>query len=140
MIVAQEYADRHTPAEAAAVLALHEAVTAAGPDLEVAVKYGLLMYTVDGGWKHWVAGINITRKGACLRFLWGVLLDDPLGVLRAGTSTLMTWDIPIGTEIDAAQVGAYVREAIAKRDHFKANSDDIAAVAKAVNAAKQRLR
>ncbi|RLK53791.1 DUF1801 domain-containing protein [Actinokineospora cianjurensis] len=139
MTVAQEYADRHTPAEAAAVLALHEAVLAAA-GLDVAVKYGLLMYTVDGGWKHWVAGINVTRKGACLRFLWGVLLDDPLGVLRAGTATLMTWDIPIGTEIDTAQVGAYVREAVAKRDYFKANSDEVAAVAKAANTAKRRLR
>ncbi|GAA3042642.1 hypothetical protein Aglo01_62670 [Actinokineospora globicatena] len=133
MTVAQEYADRHTPAEAATVLALHEAVVAVA-ELDVAVKYGLLMYTVDGGWKHWVTGINITRKGACLRFLWGVLLDDPLGVLRAGTATLMTWDIPIGAEVDAAQVGAYVREAVAKRDHFVANSDEIS------KAAKQRLR
>jgi hypothetical protein len=36
----------------------------------------------------------------CLRFQWGVLLDAPLGVLRPGTSTLMTWDMPGANAID----------------------------------------
>ncbi|MCP2268987.1 DUF1801 domain-containing protein [Actinokineospora diospyrosa] len=129
MTVAEEYAHRHTAEEAAVVLALHGAVSAAH-EFDVAVKYGLLMYTVDGGWRHWVAGINVTKRGACLRFLWGVLLEDPLHVLRKGSSTLMTWDFALDTEIDTVRVGDYVREAVAKREHFKANADEIAAEAK----------
>ncbi|WP_026424903.1 DUF1801 domain-containing protein [Actinokineospora inagensis] len=122
MTIATEYAGRHQPAQAKAILALHDAVH---PGFDVAVKYGMLMYAVDGDWKHWVAGVNAKAKGTCLRFLWGVLLDDPLGVLRKGTATLMTWDFPLDAEIDPAQVALYVRDAVAKRDHFRANSKEI---------------
>ena len=60
-----------------------------------------------------------------------LLLEDPLGVLRAGTSTLMTWDLPRGGDVDAAAVGDYVRDALATRDHFLANAQQISADAKA---------
>jgi hypothetical protein len=60
-----------------------------------------------------------------------VLLDDPLRVLRPGTSTLMTWDIPRGGVVDTAAVGSYVREALAKRDHFLTHDREISAAARA---------
>ena len=78
-----------------------------------------------------MCAVNATKSAVCLRFLWGVLLDDPLGVLRPGTSTLMTWDLPRGADIDADAVGRYVREALDKRDHFLANADEISAAARA---------
>jgi hypothetical protein len=56
-----------------------------------------------------------------------VLLDDPLGVLRPGTSTLMTWDMPRDADVDTAAVASYVRSALATRDHFLANAEEISA-------------
>ena len=109
---------------------LDAAIRQEAPELDVAIKYRLLSYTVDRDWRHWVCAVNATKSAVCLRFLWGVLLDDPLGVLRPGTSTLMTWDIPRGSDIDAASVGRYVREALAKRDHFLANAAAIGAAAR----------
>jgi hypothetical protein len=67
------------------------------------------------------------QLAVCLRFLWGVLLDDPLGVLRPGTSTLMTWDMPRGSTIDTAAVAGYVRDAPAGRDDVLADAQPISA-------------
>src|SRR4051794_17111835 len=66
-----------------------------------------------------------------LRFLWGVLLDDPLGVLLPGTSTLMTWDMPRGSTFDTAAVAGYVRDAPAGRDDVMADAQPISADARA---------
>jgi hypothetical protein len=112
---------------------LDQAIRQAGPELDVAIKYRLLSYTLERDWRHWVCAVNATKSAVCLRFLWGVLLDDPMGVLRPGTSTLMTWDLPRGADVDVAAVGHYVREALAKRDHFLANAEQISAEARATH-------
>ena len=106
-------------------------ICSAAPELESAIKYRLLSYTVERDWRHWVCAVNATKSAVCLRFLWGVLLDDPLRVLRPGTSTLMTWDLPRGTDIDPEAIGRYVREALDERDHFLVNADEISAAARA---------
>jgi hypothetical protein len=126
----EEYLAIYDEAAGRVFVQLDEAIRRAAPELDSAIKYRLLSYTVDRDWRHWVCAVNATKSAVCLRFLWGVLLDDPLGVLRPGTSTLMTWDIPRGSDIDAQSVGRYVREALAKRDHFVANSDTISAAAR----------
>jgi hypothetical protein len=88
------------------------------------------LYTLERRWKQWVVGLSATKDAVNLRFLWGVLLDDPLGVLRPGTSTLMTWDFPRGADVDADAVERYVREALDKRDHFLANAETVSAEAR----------
>jgi hypothetical protein len=59
-------------------------------------------------------------EGVGLRFLYGVLLEDPRRVLRAGTSVLKTWDFGFGDRVDPAAVGAYVREAVGRYDDYEA--------------------
>jgi hypothetical protein len=110
---------------------LDRAVRAAAPELELAIKYRMPTYTLERRWRQWVVALSATKDAANLRFLWGVLLDDPRGVLRPGTSTLMTWDFPRGADVDAAAVGDYVRDALAKRDHFLGNAEQISAEARA---------
>ncbi len=127
----EQYLDVYDEAAGAVFVQLDRAIRAAAPELESAIKYRLLSYTVERDWRHWVCAVNATRFAVCLRFLWGVLLDDPLGVLRPGTSTLMTWDLPRGAEVDAEAVGRYVREALEKRDHFLAHHTEISAAARA---------
>ena len=61
-----------------------------------------------------MVGLSVTKERSQLRFLWGVLLEDPSCVLRPGTSTLLTWDFPRGS----GAVGRYVREALDRSDHF----------------------
>lgn len=126
----EEYLALYDEAAGRLFVELDGAIRASAPELDSAIKYRLLSYTVERDWRHWVCAVNATKSAVCLRFLWGVLLDDPLGVLRPGTSTLMTWDVPRGGEIDAAAVGAYVREALDRRDHFLANAEDISAAAR----------
>ena len=118
------------------VRAVDGAVRAACPEFDVAVKYRMLMYTVDRKWRAWVAAVGTSKDAVQLRFLGGVLLTDPRQVLRPGSSTLMTWDFPFGAEVDAAAVGDYVREALATREQFLANAEEISAQARA--AAKAR--
>lgn len=69
-----------------------------------------------------MAAIGPVKEAVGLRFLYGVLLDDPRQVLRAGSSKLKTWDFAIGDSVDAAAVGAYVKEAVAKYGNYKAYS------------------
>jgi hypothetical protein len=125
-----EYLTGVDDAAAATLRDLDAAVRAAAPDLDLAIKYRMPLYTLEKKWRQWVVGLSVTKDAVNLRFLWGVLLDDPLGVLRPGTSTLMTWDFPRGADVDADAVGRYVREALDKRDHFLANAEAISAEAR----------
>lgn len=118
----QTYLAGIDPKAAPVVIALDEAIRSAHPDLEVAVKYKILMYALRGDWRTWVCAIDATTKGVCLRFLYGVLLDDPRGVLRAGSSVLKTWDMSFDDDVDPTSVGAYVTEAVARYDEYKATS------------------
>jgi hypothetical protein len=107
------------------VVALDQAVRKAHPDFDVAIKYKILMYALRGDWRTWVCAIDATKKGVSLRFLYGVLLDDSRGVLRAGSSVLKTWDFAFDDVIDAGAIGAYVAEAVARYDQYKANAPEV---------------
>jgi hypothetical protein len=79
------------------VVALAKAVRKAHPDFDVAIKYRILMYALRRNWRTWVCAIDARKKSVGLRFLYGVLLDDPRRVLRAGSSVLKTWTSPLTT-------------------------------------------
>jgi hypothetical protein len=120
------------------VIDLDDAIRKAHPDFDVAVKYGILMYALQGDWRTWVCAIGAGNSGVALRFLYGVLLTDPKHVLRAGSSVLMTWDFAFIDAVDAEAVGAYVTEAVARYDEYKANTPKILEASRA--AAKARIR
>jgi hypothetical protein len=124
------------PAAAPLVVALDAAVRSAHPELDATVKYKILMYALRGDWRTWICAIGATRKGASLRFLFGVLLDDPRRVLKAGSSVLMTWNFVLGDLVDPAAIGAYVTEAVSRYDYYKANT--AAVLEKSRAAAKKR--
>ena len=117
---------------------LDDAIRKAQPELDVAIKYGLLMYALRGDWRTWVCAIGAGNSGVALRFLYGVLLEDPKRVLRAGSSVLMTWDFALIDAVDPEAVGAYVVEAVARYDEYKANAPKILEASRA--AAKARGR
>jgi hypothetical protein len=117
---------------------LDDAIRKAHPGFDVAVKYGLLMYALQGDWRTWVCAIGAGTSGVALRFLYGVLLPDPKHVLRAGSSVLMTWDFAFIDAVDEQAVGAYVVEAVARYDEYKANAPKILEASRA--AAKARGR
>jgi hypothetical protein len=112
-------------AAAPLVIALDGAVRNAHPDFAVAVKYKILMYALHGDWRYWICAIDATKKGVCLRFLYGVLLDDPRGILRAGSSVLKTWDFGFDDVVDPQAVGAYVAEAVSRYDEYKAHAREV---------------
>ena len=111
------------------VLDLDRVIMRTQPDLQTAVKYKILMYGLRGDFRTFVCALDVTKRGAALRFLYGVLLTDPKHVLRHGSSVLMTWDIPLDTQIDEAAVAAYVAEAVEKYDEYKANRPAVQAMA-----------
>ncbi len=108
----QSYLAGIDPVAAPVVVGLDDAVRAAAPDLDVAIKYRILTYAIRGDWRTWVCAVQATKKSVCLHFLYGVLLVDPKGVLRAGTSVLKTWDMGFEEVVDVAAVGVYVSEAV----------------------------
>ena len=113
------------PAAAPLVRTLDEIVRTTEPGLAVAVKYKILMYALGNDWRTWVCAIDASARRVSLRFLYGVLLDDPLGVLRAGSSVLESWDFALDDEVDAPAVAAYVTEAVGKYATYKENAADI---------------
>jgi hypothetical protein len=129
------YLVRVDPAAAPLVIDLDKAIRKAHPNFDVAVKYGMLMYTLGANWRTWVCAIGATNKGIALRFLYGVLLDDPRGILRAGSSVLKTWDFAVGDVVDPAAIGAYVLDAVARYDYYKANSSQVLEASRAKRSA-----
>ena len=127
----EEYLPGIDEAARPTVRALDAAVRRVEPHFDVAVKYRLLMYTLDRKWRQWVVAVGTTSSAVQLRFLWWVLMDDPRRVLRAGSSTMTTWDFPYGAEIDADAVAGYVRDALARRDTYLADAEEITAEARA---------
>lgn len=132
----QAYLAGVDPKAAPLVIALDDAIRTAHAGFDVAIKYKILMYALRGDWRTWVCAIDTTRKGVCLRFLYGVLLGDPRGVLRAGSSVLKTWDFAFDEVVDPVAVGAYVTEAVARYGDYKANADAILEASRSAAAAR----
>ena len=120
------------------VVDLDDAIREAQPDLDVAIKYKLLMYALRGDWRTWVCAIGAGNSGVALRFLYGVLLTDSKHVLRAGSSVLMTWDFAFIDAVDSAAVGSYVSEAVDRYVEYKANSPKILEASRAAARARGR--
>lgn len=95
------------------------------PGFDVAIKYKILMYALNGDFHTWVCAVNAGRRRVSLNFLYGVLLDDPKKVLRAGSSVLMTWDIGFEEDLDTAGVAAYVAEAVRRNPEYLADREGV---------------
>ncbi len=120
------------PERAVLVRALDRIVREAHPGFDVDVKYNLLMYALNRDWRHWVCAIDAhPKRGVGLRFLYGVILEDPRHVLRGGSSVLKTWDFGPGDSVDEPAVAGYVREAVAKYPEYRANDKVILASSRA---------
>ena len=100
---------------------LDRIIRATEPELGMAIKYKIVMYGLAGDFHTWVCAINSGRRHVSVNFLYGVMLDDPLKVLRAGSSVLMSWDFAFDEEIDAALVASYIAEAVRRKDEYIAN-------------------
>jgi len=119
------YLEGADPAAAPLLTSLDETLRTACPDFDVAIKYGILMYGLHGDWRTWVCALQATKKGVSLKFLYGVLLDDPLGVLRSGSSVLMSWDLGMAEVVNAASVRSYVSEAVSKYEQYKTTAPQV---------------
>ena len=108
---------------------LDRIIQATEPMLEAAVKYKILMYGLRGDFRTWVCAINSGRRHVSVNFLYGVMLDDPRKVLRAGSSVLMSWDFAFDEQVEAAALGPYVAEAVRRNPEYKANRQAVQDVA-----------
>jgi hypothetical protein len=116
-----EYLDAIDPNRVALVRELHRLVMDAGAGLEVAVKYRMLTYALDGRYRAWVVAIDAHPKaGVGLRFLFGALLDAPPGTLRPGSSSLSTLDIASIDALDPGLVTRLVTEATTRHVELQA--------------------
>jgi hypothetical protein len=100
---------------------LDRIIRATEPQLGMAIKYKILMYGLARDFHTWVCAINSGRRHVSVNFLYGVMLDDPRNVLRAGSSVLMSWDFAFDEDLDEAAVAAYVAEAVRLNPEYKAN-------------------
>ena len=123
--VLDAYLEEIDPRFAPAVTALHRAVTEACPELGVKISYKMLLYALDGDFRHWVTGISATSKAAQLRFLFGYLMKDERGLFRgAKDSPLRTIDFVTPDKIDTQMVAEYVAEAAGLREYYIEHEDE----------------
>lgn len=121
--IADTYIKTVDPKFATAVAELDRAVMEACPDLEVKISCKMLMYGLNGDFRHWICAVGVTKKAATLRFLFGDMIHDTRGVLRTGTSsTLRTVDFPTADDVEFELVADYVTQSVAALDEFKAQS------------------
>jgi hypothetical protein len=97
------------------IITIDRAILKGAPGIDAAIKWKQYMYSFGSKWMSPLCTIDTTKKGIALRFVSGDLMDDPLGVLRFGTSTMGTWDIPFDSKIKAADITRYVKNAAAVR-------------------------
>lgn len=90
---------------------INTAILKAVPKIDTAIKWKQYMYSFDAKWMNPLCTIDTTKKGIALRFMAADDHSDPLGVLRFGTSTMGTWDIPFDSKIKPADITKYVKEA-----------------------------
>ena len=98
------------------IITLDRAILKGAPDVDAAIKWRQYMYSFDAKWMAPLCTIDTTKKGIALRFMSGDMMEDPLGVLRFGDSTMGTWDIPFDSKIKAADITRYVKAAVAVRN------------------------
>ena len=135
-----EYLASIEPSRRDDVIALNAAIVSAYPTFDVAIKYRLLTYALDSDWRTWVCAIDARPKGITVRFLYGVLLEDPLGVLRKGSSVLCNWDLPTDVPIDLDAVSDYAREAAVKKADYVERQVEIQEASRALGTQKPRTR
>src|SRR5688572_5926263 len=116
----EDFIAMNDPAWADAIRTMHRAVMAGAPELHSRIAYKLLMYTFGDHKRSWVCAVGSTKIGYGVRFLYGVMLDDPKRVLRSGSSTLMTIDFATPDDVDAELVTGYVAQAAGKFEDFLA--------------------
>ncbi len=111
----------NAPPDFAAIVArLAALVEDSAPELTARLSYGMLTYVHGRDFRSWVVAIGVTSKVVSLRLLFGVLLDDPRGLLRHGTSSLANLDFTSLDQVDDATVRAFVSEAATNHERFKA--------------------
>ncbi len=115
----ESYLESVEPQLAPTVASLHHAVMAAKPDLDVSINLGMLMYGINGDFRHWVCSIGATSQSATLRFLAGSFMRDPELVLKPGTGGIRTIDFTAEVPVDTDLVSAYVREAVVQLGAYK---------------------
>lgn len=118
----QEFIQSASPDFAAIARLIDAAIHAAGLNLSRAVKWGQLTYARDGDFHHWICAVRLTKNYVGLTFHFGGLLDDPAGVLIAGSSKFMRkLEYRAPEEVDPRVIADFVVQAAAKLDYFKAN-------------------
>lgn len=90
---------------------LADLIRATLDDVEEAVKWGRLTFTVDGNWHHWLCAIGATKTETKLMFHKGALLDDPSGLLEGEGRYLRSVRHDVATAHPEA-VMALIQEAI----------------------------
>ena len=99
--------------------ALREIVYTAEPQMDEAIKWNRVTYTLNGNWHHWICGIERTRKYVSFIFHKGALLDDPAGILHGEGQWLRTIRVSDLADIAASPLNNLIRQAALKQTEMK---------------------
>ena len=113
-----ENVDRHL---APLVRALDRAIVGRRADLQVAIRYRMLMYSHEGDFTYWICAIDARKQTVCLRFLQGSRLVAPPGTLRPGSTTMGTIDFRSLEQVDTRLIADLVSQAVAVTGEIKAS-------------------
>lgn len=95
--------------------ALREVVYKAEPQMDEAIKWRRVTFTLNGNWHHWICGIERTQKYVSFIFHKGALLDDPSGILQGVGQWLRMLRVTSPTDIPTAPLIDLIRQAALKQ-------------------------
>lgn len=95
--------------------------TGSPAELDEAIKWNRLTFTVGGDWHHWVCAVSVTNRAVSLLFHQGALLDDPAGLLDGDGRYLR--GLPYAqARLDPGAATALIRQALARRNDMPPGS------------------
>ncbi len=117
-----DFAESATAEQRRIVERLVDLIERSRPPLDAAVKWRQLTFARQGDFHHWICAIAIRKNSVDLIFHFGGLLDNPHGVLKAGSS-LFFRKIEYRTlqDVDDAVVLNLITQAVNRLDYFKQN-------------------
>ena len=77
-----EYIEKSEPPFQELIKALIQIVLEAEPQMEEAIKWNRITFTLNGNWNHWICGIEQAKKHVSFVFHKGALLKDSSDLLQ----------------------------------------------------------
>jgi len=110
-----EYIEKSEPPSQELIKALMQIVLEAEPQMEEAIKWNRITFTLNGNWNHWICGIEQTKRQVSFIFHKGALLTDSSGLLQGTGKYIRQIRVTGLTDTNKKKLIDLIKQAVAKQ-------------------------